>query len=107
MAQLLRAYKDYRRIFDEMYYWAPAGGVATEVDFLLLRNREFVAVEVKSGRTFSENWCKGLRAIAELKGLQRRVVVYPHGPVLRTEDRIDGMPFDYFANLLAENRLLP
>ena len=105
MAQLLRAYKDYRRIFDEMYYWAPAGGVATEVDFLLLRNREFVAVEVKSGRTFSENWCKGLRAIAELKGLQRRVVVYPHGPVLRTEDRIDGMPFDYFVNLSAKNRL--
>jgi predicted AAA+ superfamily ATPase len=105
VAQLLRAYKDYRRIFDEMYYWAPAGSVATEVDFLLLRNREFVAVEVKSGRTFSEKWCKGLRAIAELKGLQRRVVVYPHGPVLRTEDGIDVLPFDYFANLLAENRL--
>ena len=98
-------FKDYRRIFDEMYYWAPAGGVETEVDFLLLRNREFVAVEVKSGRIFSEKWCKGLRAIAELKGLQRRIVVYPLGPVLRTEDGIDGMPFDYFANLLAENRL--
>ena len=106
MAQLLRAYKDYRRIFDEMYYRAPAGGVATEVDFLLLRNREFVAVAVNSGRTFSEKWCKGLRAIAELKGLQHRIVVYPHGPVMRTEDRIDGMPFDYFANLLAENRLV-
>jgi len=38
VAQLLRAYRDYRRIFDEMYYWAPAGSVATEVDFLLLRN---------------------------------------------------------------------
>jgi predicted AAA+ superfamily ATPase len=105
VAQLLRAYKDYRRIFDKMYYWAPAGGVETEVDFLLLRNREFVAVEVKSGRTFSEKWCKGLRAIAELKGLQRRVVVYPHGPVLRTEDGIDVVPFEHFAGLLAENRL--
>ncbi len=105
VAQLLRAYKDYRRIFDEMYYWAPAGSVATEVDFLLMRNREFVAVEVKSGRTYSDKWCKGLRAIAELTGLQRRVVVYPHGPVLRTEDGIEVMPFDYFTNLLAENRL--
>jgi len=105
VAQLLRAFKDYRRIFDEMYYWAPAGGVDTTVDFLLLRNREFVAVEVKSGRIFSEKWCKGLGAIAELKGLQRRIVVYPLGPVLRTEDGIDGMPFDYFANLLAENKL--
>jgi predicted AAA+ superfamily ATPase len=107
MAQLLRAYKDYRRIFDEMYYWAPAAGIETEVDFLLLRNQEFVAVEAKSGRTFSEKWYKGLRAIAELEGLQRKVVVYPHGPVLRTGDGIDVMPFDYFANLLAKNRLRP
>jgi predicted AAA+ superfamily ATPase len=105
VAQLLRAYKDYRRIFDDMYYWAPAGGIETEVDFLLRRNREFVAVEAKSGRTFSEKWCKGLRAIADLKGLQRRIVVYPHGPVMRTVDGIDVFPFDHFAGLLAENRL--
>ena len=105
VAQLLRAYKDYRRIFDEMYYWAPSGSVETEVDFLLLRNRKFIAVEAKSSRKFSEKWCKGLRAIAGLRGLQRRVVVYPHGPVMRTEDGIDVMPFDHFANLLAENRL--
>jgi len=105
VAQLLRAYKDYRRIFDDMYYWAPAGGIETEVDFLLQRNREFVAVEAKSGRAFSEKWCRGLRAIADLKGLQRRIVVYPHGPVMRTEDGIDVFPFDHFAGLLAENRL--
>jgi predicted AAA+ superfamily ATPase len=107
VAQLLRAYKDYRRIFDEMYYWAPAGSVKTEVDFLLLRNQEFVAVEAKSGRTFSKRWCKGLRAIADLKDLKRRVVVYPHGPLLQTEDGIDVMPFDHFTELLAENRLFP
>ena len=105
VAQLLRAYIDYRRIFDVMYYWAPAGSVKTEVDFILLRNREIVAVEVKSGRVFSKRWCRGLRAIADLKGLQRRVIVYPHGPLLRTEDGIDVMSFDYFAGLLAENRL--
>ena len=105
VAQLLRAYIDYRRIFDVMYYWAPAGSVKTEVDFILLRNREFVAVEVKSGRVFSKRWCRGLRAITDLKGLQRRVIVYPHGPLLRTEDGIDVMSFDYFAGLLAENRL--
>jgi predicted AAA+ superfamily ATPase len=105
VAQLLRAYRDYRRIFDEMFYWASAGGTETEVDFLLMRNREFIAVEVKSGRVFSEKWCRGLRAIAGLKGLQRSIIVYPHGSVLRTEDGIDVLPFNYFANLLAENRL--
>jgi len=105
VAQLLRAYKKYRGIFDEMYYWASTSGSTTEVDFLLLRDREFVAVEVKSGSLFSEKWCKGLRAIAGLKGLQRKVIVYPQGPVLRTKDGIDVMPFEYFAEQLAKNAL--
>jgi predicted AAA+ superfamily ATPase len=105
VAQLLRAYTDYRGIFDEMYYWAPTSGSTTEVDFLLLRDQEFVAVEVKSGNIFSEKWCKGLRAIADLKGLRRRIIVYPQGPVMRTEDGIDGMPFEHFAEQLAENAL--
>jgi predicted AAA+ superfamily ATPase len=105
VAQLLRAYRDYRRSFDEMYYWAPSGGTKTEVDFLLLQNRDFLAVEVKSGRQFSDKWCRGLRAIADLKGLRRRFIVYPVGPVLRTDDGIDVLPFDHFAAMLAENRL--
>jgi len=105
VAQLLRAYRDYRRIFDGMYYWAPSGGGKTEVDFLLLNGHGFFAVEVKSGRHFSEKWCKGLRAIADLKGLQRRFIVYPEGPVLRTDDGIEVMPIDHFAAMLAENRL--
>jgi predicted AAA+ superfamily ATPase len=105
VAQLLRAYKGYRGIFDEMYYWAPVGSGKTEVDFLLLRDQEFVAVEVKSGNMFSEKWCKGLRAIADLKGLRRRIIVYPQGHVMRTEDGIDGMPFEHFAEQLAENAL--
>jgi hypothetical protein len=83
----------------------PAGGIETEVDFLLQRNREFVAVKAKSGRAFSEKWCKGLRAITDLKGLRRRIVVYPHGPVMRTDDGIDVFPFVHFAGLLAENKL--
>ena len=70
-----------------------------------MRDQAFVAVEVKSGRLFSEKWCKGLRAIADLQGLQRRVVVYPTGPVLLTKDGIEVMPFERFAEQLAENRL--
>jgi hypothetical protein len=88
-----------------MYYWAPTGSIETEVDFRLQRNREFVAVEAKSGRAFSEKWCKGLRANTDLKGLQRRIVVYPHGPVMRTDDGIDVFSFVHVAGLLAENRL--
>jgi len=105
VAQLLRAYKDYRGICDEIYYWAPSGQSETEVDFLLIRGTDLIAVEAKSGQTFTDTWCKGLRAVAELKGLCRRIIVYPRGPVLRTEDGIDVFPFQHFSDLLAGNRL--
>jgi predicted AAA+ superfamily ATPase len=105
VAQLLRAYKDYRGICDEMYYWAPSGRSETEVDFLLVRGTDLIAVEAKSGQNFTDTWCKGLRAVAQLKGLCRRIIVYPRGPVLRTEDGIDVFPFQNFSDLLAGNNL--
>ena len=105
VAQLLRVYKDYRGICDEVYYWAPSGKSKTEVDFLLVQGTERVAVEAKSGNTFAEGWCKGLRAVAQLEGLRRRIIVYPRGPVLRTKDGIDVLPFQVFADQLAGNSL--
>ena len=105
VAQLLRAYKDYRGICDEVYYWAPSGKSKTEVDFLLVQGAERVAVEAKSGNTFAEGWCKGLRAVAQLEGLRRRIIVYPRGPVLQTKDGIDVLPFQVFADQLAGNSL--
>lgn len=105
VAQLLRAYKDYRGLYDEIYYWAPSGRSETEVDFLLVRGTDLIAIEAKSGQTFTDTWCKGLRAVAQLKGLCRRIIVYPQGPVLRTEDGIDVLPFQHFSDLLTTNSL--
>jgi uncharacterized protein len=105
VAQLLRAYKDYRGICDQMYYWAPSARSGTEVDFLLVKGKELVAVEVKSGNTYTESWCKGLRAVVQLKGLRRRIIVYPRGPVLQTKDGIEVMPLQQFAGLLAADLL--
>jgi predicted AAA+ superfamily ATPase len=45
------------------------------------------------------------RAGAELKGLGRRIIVYPNGPVLQTKDGIDVMPYQNFADQLADNSL--
>ena len=101
VAQLLRAYRDYRGLYDNMYYWAPSGRSATEVDFILVRGTELIAIEVKSGKTFTDAWCKGLRAVASLKGLQQRIIVYPNGPVLRTKEGIDVLPFQEFADRIA------
>lgn len=100
VAQTIRAYRDYRGLCDSMWYWAPASGGETEVDFLLVKGTQIVAVEVKSGSVFSEAWCKGLRAIGKLKNLRRQLVVYPEGPVLKTRDGIEVLPFKKFADLL-------
>jgi predicted AAA+ superfamily ATPase len=79
VAQLLRAYKDYRGVCNEIYYWAPASRSETEVDFLLVQGTALIAVEAKSGNTFTEAWCKGLRAVVSLQGLRRRIIVYGTG----------------------------
>ena len=107
VAQMIRSYTDYRDLCDACYYWATAAQNQTEVDFLLKRGVAFVAVEVKSSTTFSNTWCKGLRAIADLDGLCRRIIVYPEGPELRTEDDIEVLPFPVFSNLLAVDDLWP
>lgn len=105
VAQLLRAYKDYRGICDDMYYWAPFGRSETEVDFILVRDGNLIAIEAKSGNTFTDAWCKGLRAVAQLKGLQRRIVVCLRGPEMRTRDGIDVLSFQHLAEQLADNAL--
>jgi predicted AAA+ superfamily ATPase len=105
VAQLLRAYKDYRSMCDDILYWAPSDRTTQEVDFILIRGSDLIAVEAKSGRTFKNAWCKGLRVIETLKGLQRRIVVYPRGSAMKTKDGIDVLPFKQFADELAADSL--
>ena len=105
VAQLLRASMDYLGIGEELYYWAPSSKGETEVDFLLVKGKKIIAVEAKSGKSFSESWGKGLRAVASLKGLQRRIIVYPSGPSLKTKDGIEVLPFSRFAEQLTQNFL--
>ena len=107
VAQTIRACKDYHGICDDWHYWAPADSRDTEVDFLLSRSSSIVAIEAKAGTRYMESWSRGLRAAAALKGLKRRIVVYAGKTVLRTEDGIEVLPFERFAELLASDTLWP
>jgi predicted AAA+ superfamily ATPase len=106
VAQLLRAYRDYTGMCDTITYWSAERRDA-EVDFILTRGDEHVAVEAKSGAGFKDRWCSGLRAVAQLPGLRRRIVVYPEGPSLRTDDGIEAMSFAALADLLAAGEMWP
>ena len=75
MYGLLRARQSYTGLYDELAYWAPTQG-GTEVDSLLRRGEAFVAIEVKATTRPSPPHVAGLRAIADLAGVKRRVLVH-------------------------------
>ncbi len=89
---------------DELFYWAPTQG-GTEVDFLIQRGKEFTAIEVKAKDSLSSHDFKGLKAIAELEGLGRRLVVFLGERPFRTEDGIEAMPIHSFLEELQGNTL--
>lgn len=104
---LLRAHDERSALFEEVTYWAPLQARQTEVDFLLRRGREYLALEVKAQSRFSTPQLSGLRAIAELPRIARRVLVYLGERRLRTEDGIEVWPLDFLLEKLAEGRLWP
>ena len=105
--QVLRAHAAEAEVFDEIFYWAPSRGGRIEVDFLLRRGSEHLAIEVKSQTRYAQQMLAGLRAIEELPGLVRRVIVYPGPRSLVTEDGIEIWPARRFAESVAEGSLWP
>lgn len=104
---VLRAHNEVATLFDDIHYWAPLQARQTEVDFVLRRGREHVAIEVKAGRRFSAEQLNGLRAIADLPRLVRRVLVFDGDRALRTDDGIDVWPLDRFFREVARGTLWP
>ncbi len=105
IAGVLRAYRDYRRLFDDWYYWAPGHSSSVEVDFLLCRGAKKVAIEVKATERFSEGAARGLRAISGLPGLARRILVHLGGRRQRTADGIEILPLTEFLALVEGDSL--
>ncbi|OHD71263.1 MAG: hypothetical protein A2V99_11230 [Spirochaetes bacterium RBG_16_67_19] len=88
-----------------MHHFPDAGGNVA-VDFLLARGGRYVAIEAKSSPKLQDAHLKGLRAIAPLPGLHRRLVVYAGSPSersRRTEDGIDVWPVPVFLKHLQDS----
>lgn len=104
---LLRAHNESSELFDEIAYWAPLQARQTEVDFLLRRGREHLALEIKGQSRFASVQASGLRAIVDLPRVVRRVLVYLGDRRLRTEDGIDVWPLEALFHAVAAGRLWP
>ena len=103
IAQILRAYRDYRGFYEAIYYWSSSEAQKTEVDFLLKKGKELIAIEVKAKTQVSSQDYKGLKAISELPTVKRRIVVYLGKAIRKTENGIEIWPFDFFCKNLKEN----
>jgi len=104
---MLRAHNADTDLFEDVAYWAPAQARQTEVDFLLRRGHDFLAIEVKAQSRFSSAQLGGLRAIGDLPRLRKRILVYLGDRPLRTKDGIEVWPFARFAAALADRSLWP
>lgn len=104
---LLHTYMAERELADEIAYWAPAESKRLEVDFVLRRGAELCALEVKAARRIHPGDMAGLRAIGELPGLRRRILIHRGDRPTRTEDGIDAWPIETFLEALEEDRLWP
>jgi len=104
---LLRAYGHERQLFEELSYWAPLQARGVEVDFLLRRGGELLALEVKAAQTFSRSQLFGLKAIADLSAVVRRILVYGGSHELQVADGVEVWPVERFLDALAEDRLWP
>ena len=103
IAQILRAYKDYCDLYEDMYYWSSSEAKNMEVDFLLKRGNELIAIEVKAKTQVSSKDYKGLKVINLLPAVKRRIVVYLGKTVRKTEEGIEIWPFDFFFKNLKED----
>jgi predicted AAA+ superfamily ATPase len=94
----------YAGLYDDVMYWAPTQG-GTEVDFLLRRGKSFVAVEVKTTANPAPPHFAGLRAIGDLAGIKRRVLVHMGNGPFNTAMGIEALPVLQFAQDGASGRL--
>lgn len=104
---LLRAHAEEMELFDEIFYWAPVQAKLMEVDFLLKKDGRLLALEVKSQKRYTESMLVGLRAIAELPGLVRRILIYGGASKLKSSDGIEVWTVEALLGALESDRLWP
>ncbi len=74
---------------------------------MLRRDRDAIAIEVKSTVRADADQLRGLRAIHDLKGLRRRILVYRGPRQMTTADGIEVWPVNRLLAALAIGNLWP
>ena len=96
----LKAWIDYTRPRTHFCYWRSTSGF--EVDCMLDGK---VAIEIKASTSISVKHAKGLKALRE-EGFIKRSIVVCREPRPRLVNGIEILPWQYFLDLLWNNRIL-
>lgn len=102
----IRAHAAEHELFHSLSYRA-VHQRQSEVDFLLERDGELLAIEVKAAKRCHTGLLRGLRAIEGLPGVVRRVLVYTGERPFRSADGIRIWPAERFAERVASAALWP
>lgn len=102
----LRTHAQVRELYDGIFYWSPHQS-AVEVDVVLQRGGELLAIEAKATDRYRTDLLKGLRQLDPLPKLVRRVLVYTGERAFRAADGIEVWPAGRFADAVAEGNLWP
>ena len=102
---LLMFQKDTYGEIDDIFYWSPAEARKTEVDFILVKGKELIAIETKTTEKIRPEHFKGLKAISDLKGVKRKILVYCGKKNRVTREGIEIHTFNSFINLLQKKEL--
>lgn len=93
----LRASISYRGLGGELFYWrTPAG---REIDFIWVKGRRRVAIEVKSARRWRPEYASVVQELLDEGTVTRGFVVYRGQERLRSRD-VDVLPVEDFLRLL-------
>lgn len=101
----LKAYLDYHRLSDCLYYWRSTSQF--EVDFLVRNRRDqWIAIEVKSSTKPSPKDFKGFFALEEDLELKKKIVVCLASQPRTTDKKVDILPFRTFLEMLWADQII-
>jgi uncharacterized protein len=101
LIQEVRALNDYFDLFDDMKYWS-SHDTSGEVDLILRQGKRLFAIEIKASEKYHSSDGAGLRAIAGLSGLKRKILVYRGKNRLKTDEGIEVLPYLEFLKELQQ-----
>jgi predicted AAA+ superfamily ATPase len=108
IAAILKTYQSYRRSFDDWHYWSPTESSRNEVDFLLWKDDQCLALEIKAATRWRKDFAQGLNALTNSwkeKIKLTRKIVYLGEELMRTDDGIDVLPLRFFLEQLESDKL--